>query len=70
MSAEQTERQSERKPKASLFMVLFAVCGLGVAAYALTDGWIWQVVDVRWAIAAVALFIGLVLLGNSLRPRR
>ncbi|GAA2796930.1 hypothetical protein [Crossiella cryophila] len=67
MSADQ---QTERKPKASLFMVLFGLCGLGVAAYALTDGVIWQVVDVRWAIAAIALFIGLALLGNSLRPRR
>ncbi|MBP2476242.1 hypothetical protein JOF53_005114 [Crossiella equi] len=62
--------ETERKPKTSLFMLVVAVLGLGFAAFALTDGWIWEAVDPRWALAGLALLIGLGLLGASLRPRR
>ncbi|HEY1572647.1 MAG TPA: hypothetical protein VGG05_14995 [Pseudonocardiaceae bacterium] len=44
---------------------------LWVAAYALSDGRLgFSGVDPRWVIAGIALLIGVLLLGASLRPGR
>jgi hypothetical protein len=54
--------------------VFTLIIGLGVlfaSAYVITDGNAWlPSVDPRWLLAGGALFVGLLLLGASVRPRR
>jgi hypothetical protein len=44
---------------------------LWVAVYALSDGrWGFHGVDPRWVIAGIALLVGVLMLGASMRPGR
>ena len=70
----ETETQTEVPPHRRFpdpINLLIGLVTLFVAAFVLTGGsWWLPRIDPRWAIAGVALFIGLLLLGASLRPRR
>jgi len=51
--------------------LIIGLVTLVVSAYALSDGAVdLPTADPRWLIAGGALFVGLMLLGASIRPRR
>jgi hypothetical protein len=65
----QTERPARRFPDPLGLAV--GLVTLAISAYVLSDGaWDLPAVDPRWLIAGGALFVGLMLLGASLRPTR
>lgn len=71
----ETEPRDEELPLYRRFPdplnLLVGLASVFVAAFVLTGGsWWLPHVDPRWAIAGVALFVGLLLLGASMRPRR
>lgn len=69
MTTESVERPRRRFPDP--VNLVAGLLTLLAASYALTDGhWILSGVDPRWAIAGIALVVGLMLLGASLRPSR
>jgi hypothetical protein len=68
-TATRTERRARRFPDP--FALVVGLVTLLVAAYTLSDGAIdLPAADPRWYIAGGALFVGLMLLGASIRPRR
>jgi hypothetical protein len=68
-STVRTERPVRRFPDPVAMIV--GIATLVVSAYVLSDGaWDLPAVDPRWLIAGGALFVGLMLLGASLRPNR
>lgn len=67
------EPQAETKPRRGLDLVTFAfgLVTLMVAGFVLGDGSSWlPSFDFRWLLAGVAVFVGLVMLGASLRSKR
>ncbi|MFD8497938.1 hypothetical protein [Amycolatopsis sp. NPDC059657] len=67
------EPQVEKKPRRGLDMVtfVFGLLTLMVSGFVLGDGASWLPnFDFRWLMAGVAVFIGLVMLGSSLRSKR
>jgi hypothetical protein len=50
--------------------MIFGVAALVASAYVITGGIGWPHFDPRWVISGVALVIGLMLLGASIRRRR
>lgn len=60
-----------RRRGPDLFTLLMGLATLVAASYVLSDGNIWLPrVDPRWLITGAALFVGLLLLGSSLRGGR
>lgn len=67
--AEQEPEVRRRGP--DLLTLIAGIATLLVSAYVLTDGALWiPSLDPRWAVATVALVVGLFLLMLSLRGRR
>jgi fatty acid desaturase len=67
-----TTTTTERRPRRGFpdpFAMIIGLITLVLSAYALSDGAINLPADPRWLIAGVALFVGLMLLGASLRRR-
>jgi hypothetical protein len=66
-----TEQQERRRRFPDPVNLIVGLLTLLAAGYALSDGrWNFGTTDPRWVIAGVALLVGLLLLGSSLRPRR
>jgi hypothetical protein len=66
---EETERRPQRH-RVNLVTLVFGVATVLVSAYVLSDGASWLPgLDARWVLAGGAVFIGLVMLGASMRRR-
>lgn len=66
----QTEPRARRRFPDPVGLIVGLIT-LVISAYALSDGAVdLPSADPRWLIAGVALFVGLMLLGASVRPRR
>lgn len=67
-----TEQQSHRCRRfPDAWSLIIGLITLVISAYALSDGALnLPSADPRWLIAGGALFVGLMLLGASVRPRR
>ena len=67
-----TEQQSHRAWRfPDAWSLIIGLITLVVSAYALSDGAVnIPAADPRWLIAGGALFVGLMLLGASIRPKR
>jgi hypothetical protein len=54
-----------------VFTLIMGIATLGVSGYVLSDGELWfPEIDPRWVVAGVALVVGVILLGASLRGRK
>ncbi len=59
---------SRRRP--DVLTMLAGLATLFASAYVLTDGRIWvPMLDPRWLVAGVAVLVGLLLLGSSVRGK-
>jgi hypothetical protein len=69
---EDTTTTTQRRPRRGFpdpVAMIMGLITLVLSAYALSDGAIDLPADPRWLIAGIALFVGLMLLGASLRRR-
>lgn len=68
---EQPTEHTTRERQVDRFVLVAGLLSLLVSAYLLTDGVSWlPVIDPRWLLAGGAVGVGVLLLVNSLRPRR
>ncbi len=68
---ETTTMTTERRRFPDPFAMIVGLVTLVVSAYVLSDGaFDLPAIDPRWLIGGGALFVGLMLLGASLRPNR
>jgi hypothetical protein len=65
-----TEREVGRR-RPDVFTLIMGIATLGVSGFVLSDGEMWfPEVDPRWVVAGVALVVGVILLGASVRGRK
>jgi fatty acid desaturase len=69
--AEKTRDPETRRRWPDVFTLLMGLATLVASGYVLTDGRLWlPTVDPRWLLTGIALFVGVLLLGSSLRGGR
>jgi L-asparagine transporter-like permease len=65
-----TEREVGRR-RPDVFTLIMGIATLGVSGFVLSDGEMWfPEVDPRWVVAGVALVVGVIMLGASVRGRK